>query len=378
MKILYLTTALLDEDYNALLNKGYAMSNPSNQNFHSRLIDALKAQGPIEVISLVPYLFSDITLLDSGVFTYINSHGKFLDKISGRNRSLRSVAEQKIAQGADVILYDSLNVHLGQAAVSLGSKHHLPVIAIVTDNPENLAKAPRFYVSSVKKNLDSSSAVLALSDGLLKALALENKPHLVFPGIVEQASKGKSLFPKNSYFYFGGALLARYGILSLLEAYLATKPNYDLIIAGHETSSDEFKHLLRQSPRIRYLGQVTKEENAILEANAALVINPRPYDEKLDQESVPSKLLEYLASGSPILSSRHSALQKEFPTDINWLSDSSLQGLTSWFKGHLDEKKRLKDVLPNHGAEKVLSLYGQTIIGKTIYDFLNSLNASKS
>jgi hypothetical protein len=108
------------------------------------------------------------------------------------------------------------------------------------------------------------------------------------------------------------------------------------------------------------------------------VINPRPYDEKLDQESVPSKLLEYLASGSPILSSRHSALQKEFPTDINWLSDSSLQGLTSWFKGHLDEKKRLKDVLPNHGAEKVLSLYGQTIIGKTIYDFLNSLNASKS
>jgi hypothetical protein len=151
MKILYLTTALLDEDYNALLNKGYAMSNPSNQNFHSRLIDALKAQGPIEVISLVPYLFSDITLLDSGVFTYINSHGKFLDKISGRNRSLRSVMEQKIAQGADVLLYDSLNVHLGQVAVSLGLKHHLPVIAIVTDNPENLAKAPRFYVSASKR-----------------------------------------------------------------------------------------------------------------------------------------------------------------------------------------------------------------------------------
>ena len=54
MKILYLTTALLDEDYNALLNKGYAMSNPSNQNFHSRLIDALKAQGPIEVQRVCP------------------------------------------------------------------------------------------------------------------------------------------------------------------------------------------------------------------------------------------------------------------------------------------------------------------------------------
>jgi hypothetical protein len=54
---------------------------------------------------------------------------------------------------------------------------------------------------------------------------------------VEQASKGKPLFPKNSYFYFGGALLARYGILSLLEAYLAEPADYDLIIAGHETSS---------------------------------------------------------------------------------------------------------------------------------------------
>jgi hypothetical protein len=57
MKILYLTTALLDEDYNALLNKGYAMSNPSNQNFHSRLIDALKAQGPIERYFLSSFSF---------------------------------------------------------------------------------------------------------------------------------------------------------------------------------------------------------------------------------------------------------------------------------------------------------------------------------
>jgi glycosyltransferase involved in cell wall biosynthesis len=378
MKILYLTTALLDEDYNALLNKGYAMSNPSNQNFHARLIGALQKTDAVRVISLVPSLYSDITLLDSGIFTYVNSDGRFLDHLGFRENALKRAIEKEIGKGADGLLFDSLNVHLGKAATALAKKHHLPAIAILTDNPENLAKTARFYGSSVKKNLANANGVLALSEGLVTALGVSKKPHYVFPGLVEKAQEGKPLFPKNTYFYFGGALLSRYGILSLLEAYLAAEPAYDLVIAGHETSSEEFKRLLRKSPRIHYIGQVTKGENATLEKNAALLINPRPYDEKLDQESVPSKLLEYLASGSPILSTRHSALQKAFPDDVNWLEDSSVAGLTEFLKNHLDEKKALKGIKKNQAAEKVFALYGQESVGKAIHGFLNSLNASKS
>lgn len=376
MKIVYLTTALLDEDYNALLNKGYSMSNPSNQNFHTRLIETLESQNQVQVISLVPSLFSDIKLIDSGSFSYLNSDGALLDRMGFREKSLKTQIEKAIAGGAEILVFDSLNAHLAKAATSLAKKHHLPSIAILTDNPENLAKAPRFYVSSVKKSLLASTGVLALSEGLLTALSLTDKPHLVFSGLVENSGKGRPLFPKDSYFYFGGALLARYGILSLIEAYLATTPDYDFVIAGHETSSEEFKKLLRKSPRLRYIGQVTKEENAILEKNAALLINPRPFDPKLDQESVPSKLLEYLSSGSPILSTRHSALQNEFPNDVNWLEDSTLQGLTAWFKGHLDAQGHLKGVVKNNAPEKVYALYGKETIAKKVQDFFTSLNAA--
>jgi glycosyltransferase involved in cell wall biosynthesis len=245
----------------------------------------------------------------------------------------------------------------------------------MTDNPENLAKVHPIYVSAAKKALKGSTALLTLSSGLLTALNATEKPHFIFPGIVEKMPEGKPLFTPRSYFYFGGALLRRYGIEDLLKAYLACLPDYDLILAGHESMDDSLNHLLHSNPRIHFLGQVTKEENYNLEKNAALLINPRPFDSKLDQESIPSKLLEYLESSAPIVSTPHTFLQKEFPNDINWLKGSGESVLTDFLKSHLDAEKKLTGILPNEAAEKLYATYGVEAVGASLQSFLSSLKA---
>jgi glycosyltransferase involved in cell wall biosynthesis len=378
MKILYLTSALENNEYTRLLNEGYLLNNPSNQNFHDKLIRSLAIEDNVEVISFTPASCQNVPLADKDHYHYVNSKGHLFDALGHKKRLGVRYGKRLLKEGVDVILFDSLNRAAGSVALTLAKKAKIPAVAIVTDNPKNLAKAPSFFQKAFKKHLSKANGALALSETLLAAVGAEEKPHLIFAGLVEEPQSEKRLFREGSYLYFGGALSERYGVLNLLKAYSEAQPDYDLVIAGHETTNEEFPVLLAKNPRIRFLGQVSKEENYDLESHAALLINPRPYDAKLDQESIPSKLLEYLATTTPILSTVHSALQKEFPTDINWLSDSSEVGIKAFFIAHMDSEKKLVNLQANNGRKKVVTHYGLEPIGKAVHVFLQSLKTSNN
>jgi len=375
MKILYLTTAIRNEDYISLLNQGYRLSNPSNQNFHEKMIQALALTNEVSVISLVPSLDHDFTLSDSGIFHYVNSSGSPLNRLFWRKKKVFKIAKCLQKNGLDIVVFDSLSLQLGEVSSRLKKVFSLPTAALVTDNPENLAKAHPIFISGVKSAVKASNGVIALSEGLIKAFDVEKKPHILFPGLVEKPQTGRPLFANGTYLYFGGALLPRYGVNDLVKAYLEIPMDYDLVLAGHAEGNEELLSLIHSNPRIHYLGQVSKEENYTLEKYAALLVNPRPFESKLDQESVPSKLLEYLESGSPILSTPHTLLRKEFPQDINWLASSGKDALALFFKNHLNGEKKWVNLLPNNAKENLYAQYGLEAIDKKIQDFLQSLKA---
>ena len=55
MKIIYVTTSLEENDY-VEFNKQWKVSlNPSNQNFHNKMIRALSINNEIDVISIRPF-----------------------------------------------------------------------------------------------------------------------------------------------------------------------------------------------------------------------------------------------------------------------------------------------------------------------------------
>lgn len=375
MNILYFTTSLKDEDYTALLNEGYALTNPSNQNFHSKLIQALSLNDKVQVLSYYGIPYDEKTLVSSDNYHYVfHSTNPFLKWMDGKDDLVKE--GRKFADEKDnIILFDSLNVTLGKAALKLAKELHCPALAILTDNPENLAKTPYLFRKCVKDNVLMSDGALALSTGLLKSFGLMDKPHSVFEGLVEEFPEGRAIFPAQSYVYFGGALLARYGINDLLEAYLKTEPSYDLVIAGHTADQEDIARIEKANPRVKFIGQVSKQENYILEKNASLLVNPRPYEEKLDQESIPSKMLEYLASGTPIVSFKHTTLQALFPDDVNWLEGSGEKALEAFFSAHLDAKKEWINLKANHSHEKLYSHYSLMAIGKLLHDFLANFNS---
>ena len=55
MKIIYVTTTMSADDYKSYVSLWSKKPNPSNQNFHHKMIQALAINNDVEVVSIRPY-----------------------------------------------------------------------------------------------------------------------------------------------------------------------------------------------------------------------------------------------------------------------------------------------------------------------------------
>jgi glycosyltransferase involved in cell wall biosynthesis len=92
---------------------------------------------------------------------------------------------------------------------------------------------------------------------------------------------------------------------------------------------------------------------------------------------VPSKVLEYLSSGAPFLSTWHTSLRDEFCGEAIWVKDGSIDELRKAMDLflHIQNGDMKKKALL--AKEKALAKYGLENQGKLIYEFLLS-NSSRS
>lgn len=101
---------------------------------------------------------------------------------------------------------------------------------------------------------------------------------------------------------YSGTLARRYGILDLLAAFERMKDaDIRLWICGFGDSSDAVVALARRDRRVRFFGELPREEVAGLQARAHVLVNPRPPGAEFTRYSFPSKTMEYLGTGRPVV-----------------------------------------------------------------------------
>ena len=110
MKILYFTRALPDPLYERLLNEGYALNNPSNQNFHSRLIASLRLGAEVECVTILPSNIASKDIVRYPGWHYLVPRGILLP--------LANQFNDLAINDFDIVLFDTLAVKLGQVAVA--------------------------------------------------------------------------------------------------------------------------------------------------------------------------------------------------------------------------------------------------------------------
>jgi glycosyltransferase involved in cell wall biosynthesis len=128
--------------------------------------------------------------------------------------------------------------------------------------------------------------------------------------------------------YFAGALSEPAGVNLLLDAIPhVTDPTLEFWFSGRGTLEERLKQQASSDPRIRFFGFVTEEQYSEMLQKATLLVNPRPSRLLENRYNFPSKLMEYLAAGRPILSTATSDVAEHYGSALIVLADETPEGL---------------------------------------------------
>lgn len=197
------------------------------------------------------------------------------------------------------------------------------VVVILPDLPEFMSTGSIFH--SFAKQVERLIFGFALNyvDGLIlfsrhmaDALQLKKEtPHIVVEGIYSNRDLEPSPTTnvESNYLLYSGTLDRRYGISDLLQAFESLQDSdLELWICGEGNGREDVKNAALANMKIKYLGQLPRDEVLNIQKSAFALVNPRRPDEDFTHFSFPSKTIEYMASGRPTIIHRLGGIPSEY------------------------------------------------------------------
>ena len=162
---------------------------------------------------------------------------------------------------------------------------------------------------------------ILFADAMKDVIPVGKKPYTVIEGIAPDYNC-ETLTSKRNIVMYAGGLGAQNNIELLMDACNATEAVEELWICGSGGNVDDIK--ARSKGKIKYLGNLSPEEIMPLEQKAKLLVNLRNPDLEITRFAFPSKILEYMSSGTAVLSTNLEGIPKEYHSYISVLEDLSI------------------------------------------------------
>lgn len=180
---------------------------------------------------------------------------------------------------------------------------------------------------NILKKLNKIDGFVILTKYMKEALGIGNN-YVVMEGIAtdipyidireEKDNKIKKIL-------YTGTLNKKYGILNLVEAFkMIPSGDYRLILCGSGDSEEKIKEESLKDSRIIFKGLVHRDEVLKLQREATVLVNPRLNNEEYTKYSFPSKLLEYLSSGTPVIAYKLDGIPDEYDDFIYYIEGDSI------------------------------------------------------
>ena len=130
---------------------------------------------------------------------------------------------------------------------------------------------------------------------------------------------------------------------------------------------------VKKDNRIVYKGQLPRDEVLKLQKTATVLVNPRQNNEDFTKYSFPSKNLEYLSSGVPLVAYKLDGIPCEYANYIRFVEDNSDQSLADALIEicELTDEERKK--IGKKAREFVLNEKNDKVQVKKVIDYLKSV-----
>lgn len=159
----------------------------------------------------------------------------------------------------------------------------------------------KFLWREMHKNINKFDVILPITEYELQPFKKQHFKTFVYETYFDATVFNGIKQEWKKQILYAGSINESYGIENLVNSFLLSKTSkeYELIICGNGDYKTKLEKIISQNDSIKYLGVVSHDTVLKLERESTLLVVPdseeRPY-------SFHSRYLEYLSSGTPVLS----------------------------------------------------------------------------
>ena len=352
MRIVYVAGCVSEGAYARLYGRPDARPVFQAQKYNRLFIEGLSAHTQVDVVGYPP--------VDEGAM--VNGMIDLPDETVGQVRyhyirTYRGSLRRRLHVGAasffkclrlldrdSAVMIDCLNQMSGLGALLAAKVKGCRCVGVITDLPEFMGGGLTVALSEflIRHSTDYVVLTKAMNDYVNK----KGKPYVVLEGHADITMRAQtpSLDKKGRkrICLYAGSIHKLYGIQRLVEGFLlAAIPDAELHIYGIGDYQQELEEIAAREPSIHYGGLLLPSQVVEKEMGATLLINPRPSDEKYVAYSFPSKTMEYMSTGTPVLTTALPCLPEEYQPHLYFIREETPQGIGEALRqvlSHSDEE----------------------------------------
>lgn len=305
---------------------------------------------------------------------------KYLSRFLSALISLRHVATSQ----NNVLFVYSVHLPFILAALTLRFfRRRTRICLIVPDLPEFMGGGGLLH--GIFKKLETAifyklcrkiNTFVVLTNAMAERMSVPADKMVVVEGIAPKIADSKRVIDQLSTqcirsFVYTGTLAARYGIIDLVDAFMSLRnEKTELWICGDGDAKAYITRAAVRDPRIKYFGQVPRDVSVELQKKGSFLVNPRPPDEEFTKYSFPSKIMEYMATGRPIIMYKLDGIPEEYDSFYIRPTSVGKDGLRDCLDGALRMPAAQSEVLGAMAKDFVLANKSREVQTRRIIELI--------
>lgn len=347
MNILYISTTCSNKTISNIFKNSNGKIAQSIQKFNKLLLDGfVSADASVTALSSIPIestIINDLKICRKEVeddIQYIytkTSSNKYFNAINTFFSSFGQTMKWGFRNKSKdaVIICDVLKVSICIGALLASKIMRVKSVGIVTDIPGMMVGGKKniFHKLSSfanKKYINNFDLYVLLTEQMNELVNLRGCPYVIMEGLVDSTMKEVEIKEKDNpkNIIYAGGIFEKYGVKNLIDAFMKTDDDsIQLSIYGHGDLENYINECSQKDNRIKYFGVVHNSEVVKAQLRATLLVNPRPTHEEFTKYSFPSKNMEYMVSGTPVLTTRLPGMPKEYYNYVYLIEEENANGI---------------------------------------------------
>ena len=359
MKILYICNFVDKNYFNDIFNKALEKPIQSIQKFNELFVEGLRKNKDVESINILSHapvnrkiskkcFWKGKSLEDGNVkYSYIPFINiKILKQICLFIMSIFYVLfwNVKYINKNRTIVVDGFVPVISTVAVIIGKIFNIRIISLYTDivkfDANDTFVKKNFVRNFIKKvinigdviNLKFTDMFILLTLQMNEIINKNNKPFIVIEGFVDSKFNPQKNVEKKKAIMYAGGLYEKYGVKLLIDSFIEwNNSEYELWLCGGNGDLIDYINSLNYK-NIVYYGALPNDKIVEMEQASTLLVNPRFSNEEYTKYSFPSKNMEYMTSGTPVLTTKLPGMKKEYYDYVYLIEEETKYGFISKFK----------------------------------------------